>query len=396
MATIRNPQFVIRNQSMKKPRILILHASGGMGHVKAASAIAAAFAERHPEVVVSNINVLDFARPLFRFFYEDGYNFISAHLVRVWGWLYRRYNHPHRHSWLIGLTRWAMEEKLLSSIRQFAPDFIIGTHPMPTRLLANIGNGEIAAIPTAVVVTDYGCHSFWVDQRTTQYYVATNEVKACLGGYGVPPERIAVTGIPVDPKFSRRQDTEAIAREFGLLAGQPVVVIVGGLLDARYLEQLVAAVRQQLFGVQFLLVTGRDHQLRRQLERSALRQADGVHVFGFVQNMEALMAVADVVITKAGGLTVSECLAMGALLAIPSAIPGQEEDNLAFVLRHQVGVSAKAPSALARVIAPLLTDSALRDASKIRARSLGKPNAAYDLAADVLQKINAVRSTPAA
>ncbi|TSC77073.1 MAG: UDP-N-acetylglucosamine:LPS N-acetylglucosamine transferase [Parcubacteria group bacterium Gr01-1014_31] len=358
-----------------------------MGHVKAAEAITAAFAERHPDVTVRNVNVLQFARPAFRFFYENGYNFISSHWTKFWGFLYRRYDRPARHGMLVSLTRWAMERPLLRYVREYRPDFIIGTHPMPTRLLAHVSDKNIAAIPTAVVVTDYGCHSFWVDEATDRYFVSTEDVRRCLGGFRVPPERVAVTGIPVQPKFARPIDAAAARRSLKLPERVPIVLVIGGLLSAGYLERLVPLVRAHAPGTQFLLVTGRDHWLRSQLKRSTLPGTDGVSVYGFVQNMEELLAACDVVITKAGGLTVSECLAMGAVMAIPSAIPGQEEDNLAFLLRHKVAVSAHAPDQLADAVAPLLTDAKLAAERKSACRSLGKPNAAYDLAADVVRQI---------
>lgn len=369
------------------PRVLILHASGGMGHVKAAVAVAAAFAMRHPDVAVRNVNVLDFARPVFRFFYEDGYNFISAHWPWFWGWLYRRYGRPTRQDWLVALTRWAMEQRLLAEVRQFKPDFIIGTHPMPTRLLAQVTDAEVAAIPAAVVVTDYGCHSFWVDEITDRYYVATAEVKACLGRFHVPPERVVVTGIPIDPTFARVPDVARLRRQLRLPDGVPVVLVIGGLLSARYLEQLIPAVRHYALATQFLLVTGRDQKLRQQLKKSWLQRAVGVTIFGFVHHLEELLSVCDVAISKAGGLTVSECLATGTPLAIPSVIPGQEEDNLAFLLRHRLAVSAAAPMPLAAALAPLLTDQAEAADRQARCRELGKPNAAAAVADDVLRQL---------
>ena len=377
----------LRGTNLAAPRVLILHASGGMGHVKAAEAVAAAFAQRHPDVAVRNVNVLDFARPVFRFLYEDGYNFISAHWPGFWGWLYRRYDRPSRQGWLVAMTRWAMERPLLRLVREFNPDFILGAHPMPTRLLAHVRDPAVAAIPTGVVVTDYGCHSFWVDEKTTRYYVATDEVKACVGGFRVPWQRIAVTGIPIDPKFARPIDVAAVRRQLRLPDDRPVVLVIGGLLSARYLEQLVPAVRAHVPAAQFLLVSGRDRTLERQLGASPLRRTAGVTVLGFINNLEELLAVADVAVTKAGGLTVSECLAQGTPMALPSAIPGQEEDNRAFLLRHRVAVSAMTPAALAAAVTPLLTDRVQAAERRARCRALGRPNAAVDLADDILRQI---------
>lgn len=364
---------------MSKFRVLILHASGGMGHVKAAEAIANAFAEQFPHLQVENRNVLDFARPAYRFCYEEGYNFISAHLMGLWGWLYRRYNQPQRHDFLLGLTRWGIERRLTAFLREFRPQFVLGTHPMPIRLLLSSRDAEIAAVPTGVVVTDYGCHSFWVDPRTSAYFVATPEVKSCLAGYRILLERIHVTGIPIDLKFSRPVDRTSVLAKLNLKPELPVVVVVGGLVTERYLQALVEGLLQHQ-PVQFLVVTGRDRRFYRRLQHSRLRSHPALQILPFISNLDEVLGIADVAVTKGGGLTVSECLARGVPIAIPNVIPGQEEDNLDFLIRHGAALHAATAAQLVTGLRQLFADRTALAARHERCRQLSRPNGALAIA----------------
>ena len=373
-------------------RVLILHASGGSGHVKAAEALAGSFRSRHPAVEVRNVNALDFATRTFRFIYEDGYNFISYHAVRIWGWLYHRYNAPERHGLLVTLTRRAMDRRLRQFLDDFRPDLVIGTHPLAIRLLgAHPWPTAATAVPTAMVVTDFGCHSYWVDPSISRYYVAVDDVRACLQGYRVPPHRVVVSGIPIDPKFARSFNRREIFARYHLKPETPTLLVVGGLVQEPYLRALLAALWQRQ-EVQCLIVAGRDHRLSRQISASPLRRNPAVRTFGFVTNLEELLAMADVAVTKAGGLTVSECLAAGVPLAVPKVIPGQEDDNLNFLTRHGVAVHADTPRAMSQAIASWLEHPARLARVKQRCRQLGKPQASATVIADVVSCLHQRKS----
>lgn len=360
-------------------RVLILYASGGMGHVKAAAAIAQAFAVRHPEIVVQNSNMLEYANQAFRFVYEDGYNLISARAIRIWGWLYQHFKVQSRHELLVSLTRWGIDKKMRTALAAFRPTYILGTHPTPMRLLARhpwVPDGKI--VPMGLVVTDYGCHSYWVDTRIDHYFVATVEVRAHVASLGMPAERVSATGIPVDAKFAHPRDRTFARRALKLDPHVSVVLLVGGLMPENHLRKFVAGVLQRL-PAHFLIVTGRDHQLRRQLRNSILRQHPRVTIFGFIDNLDHLLAASDVVVTKAGGLTVSECLAVGVPMIIPSAIPGQEDDNINFVVHHGVGKYAPTVPEMISAAVRWLQDPVGLARTRERCRTLGRPQAADEI-----------------
>ena len=359
-------------------RVLILYASGGMGHVKEAEALEGAFAARHPEITVRNINVLDFANRPFRHIYEDGYNFISAYAIGIWRWMYHRYDVKKRHGLLMNLSSAAMDDSLRKFLDQYRPDYIIGTHPMPVRMLTHHPWPASHPVPLAIVVTDYGCHSYWVDKKIHRFFVAADEVRSSIVGMGILADHITVSGIPIDSKYSRFVDRAAKQAELGLDPNIPTILVIGGLVSETYLRELVVGLRQHL-PVQFLIVTGRDWQLQRRLRRSTVRRDAGVKIFGFVDNLQELFGVADLVVTKAGGMTVSESLAKGVPLVIPSAIPGQEDDNLAFLIRYGVAVYAKGIDEMVGVLARMLRQPQTIAHMKERCQKLGRPNAATDI-----------------
>ncbi len=383
-------QFVTHHRIMtNNSRVLILYASGGMGHVTAARAVAAAFRAVAPEIQIETRNVLDFAHPVFRFGYEDGYNFISAHAIGLWGRLYRRYNQPgERQRLLHRLTRWGVEPRLRAFLAQYQPSYILGTHPMPLRVIANFRPGAGATAPMGMVITDFGCHRYWIEPAVKRYFVANDDVKACVVGLGVPAERILATGIPIDPKFSRPAGRAEARQQLGMDPALPALLVVGGLITIPYLETLIRGIRQRV-PCQFLIVAGRDSRLQRRLASWPMRRAPNIFTFGFVDNLEVLMASADVILTKAGGLTVSECLALGLPLAVGNVIAGQEEDNLNFVLHRGVAVRSQNALEMARALTRLLLNPESLARMKARCRELGQPRAATAIVESIVAALTA-------
>src|SRR3989344_3403001 len=150
-------------------RVIIAYASGGMGHVMAAKALEKVFRQRYPAVAIQNINVIDFAPRWFEKTFVDGYNFISAKVPQIWGWLYQRYNKPSRKKLPAWLAQQAIEKKFIAAINEFQPDFIISTQPLPMLLISHSKRQELIKIPSSMVVTDFGCHSLWVDPEVNYY-----------------------------------------------------------------------------------------------------------------------------------------------------------------------------------------------------------------------------------
>jgi processive 1,2-diacylglycerol beta-glucosyltransferase len=224
-------------------------------------------------------------------------------------------------------------------VNQFNPDVVLCTHFLPLEVLGGVRSRNGARQPFVVcVVTDFEAHALWMEPVVDLYCVAADETKARLVARQVDQEKVAVTGIPIGARFSGLIDGRAVRRRFGLRDDLPVVLVLGGGFGmgpvAKILESLDAVERE----FQTVAVAGRNLALRREL---AARDRDHpTHVLGFVSNMHEMMTVADLIISKPGGLTTAEALALGKPLFILNPIPGQESANSDFLLER--GAAAKA------------------------------------------------------
>ena len=370
-------------------KVLIVYATGGMGHVTAARAVEQAFKNKYPDVEVKNVDVIDYASKLYKKIFVDGYNYVSAKKPELWGWLYRTFNHKSSQKLPTALSKLAIEGNFIPFIKDFNPDFIVSTHPLPMILISNSKRKDVINILSSMVVTDFGCHSFWVDPQVNYYFVATQDVARCLQNYDAKPEKMVVTGIPIELKFSAQLEKAELFKKFGLDPNLFTMLIVGGQFTFKSLQEVVNGVWQANKGkIQFLVVAGRDKELKEAIEKSNLAGNNETKVFGFVDNMQELMTVSDVIFSKAGGLTVSECMAKGLPMIINKVIPGQEEDNVNYLVSKGAAVKVSNFSEVAFVVNDLLSNSNKVLAMKEAARTIGKPNSATDLADFVVKKVN--------
>ncbi|OGY43380.1 MAG: hypothetical protein A2729_04365 [Candidatus Buchananbacteria bacterium RIFCSPHIGHO2_01_FULL_39_14] len=376
---------------MKK--VLIVYATGGMGHVKAAQAVEQAWREKYPAVEVKNVNIIDFANPLYKKVFVDGYNYISSKKPEIWGFLYRQFNNKENQKLPSYLSRLAISRRFIPFIRKFQPDFIIATHPLPMILVSYSKAKDVIDITSSMVVTDFGCHSFWVDPEVNYYFCATQDVARCLGGYGVKLGQMAVTGIPIEPKFAQNFDKKILQQKFGLNPNLFTLLIVGGQFNFSVLKTIISGVKKKNGDkIQFLVVAGRDVDLKESLDNSDFSKNHQVKIFGFIDNMHELMAVSDLIFSKAGGLTVSECLALGLPMIINKVIPGQEEDNVNFLVRKGAGIKVNNFSEIVKSVNQLIINPTKIQKMKKAAKSLGRPKSAEALADFVYKRISKPRT----
>ena len=191
------------------------------------------------------------------------------------------------------------------------------------------------------VITDYTVHSHWVHQGVDGYIVACTEVSESLVSWGIKAQRIHVTGIPVSPKFEGEMDPGQINLKLGLKSDLPTFLVMGGSYGVlKSAKRICKKLADSLVPVQTIIVCGKNKKLYLSL-KEVIEQGRNLMIrFEFVDNVEELMTVSDLIITKAGGLTVSEALTKHLPLVIYKPIPGQEEENAHFVQRIGAGCVA--------------------------------------------------------
>lgn len=369
-------------------RILILSASAGAGHLRAAEALAGGCAQIAPDAEVRHVDALSLTPAPFRRLYGRGYLDLVNHAPDVVGWLYDRTDRPPRHRTADRL-RLAIErlnaKALVRAIRDFAPDVVAHTHFLPAAVVARERRRRRLQAPHAVVVTDFDVHRFWYCPGVERYCVARHEGRVHLASLGAAPETIRVTGIPIDLRFAVRPRRAELRRRHDLAPDRPVLLILCGGFGVGPVEELVRRVAGALSGVQVVVIAGRNEALRDRLARWASAAAKGVRVVGFTSEMHEWMALSDLAVTKPGGLTTSEALACGLPLVVAHAIPGQETRNATMLYEAGAAISGENPHTIAYRVAALLDSPPRLAAMRRAAHRLARPRAALDVAAELLE-----------
>lgn len=371
------------------PKILILHASVGAGHTRAAQAVAAALKLEAPGATVMTVDALDFARPLFKRAYGDGYMKLIEKAPSLFGALFDLTDKPPKgKGWGDGLRRavqrWGANH-LEDLIRDGGWNAIVHTHFLAPELISALRRRGRSIAPQLTVVTDYDAHRIWVHDPTERYCVASPLAGASLRAHGAPASAIEMTGIPVMPVYSTPVDEDAARRAFGLSGGYPVVLQASGGHGVGPVEETFRALLAATIPSELVIVCGRNEAARARLSAIRPPSRHRVRVLGFTDRMRELMAVADLLVTKPGGLTVGEALACGLPMALISPIPGQEARNADYLLENGAAVKANSPAALTGKIEELLSSETRLKEMRRKAKALGRPRAAFTIARRTLE-----------
>jgi processive 1,2-diacylglycerol beta-glucosyltransferase len=363
---------------MKK--ILVASASIGAGHDRAADAIDAACKERFADRAASRwFNVLAVADPKHKAVYADGYNFIANRTPGFWGALYRLFYHGARSpvQSLIKKTDARRFRPVADYIRKEAPDILICTHFLPVDALLD-GRSPRPRFAVYVVVTDYDCHSLWINPRASGYFAGNEFVRSILIAEGFPQDRVRVTGIPIHPLFSRERNLGEIRRDVGLADGKPVILVMGGGFGVSSVKEAFRRLLKIDCDAQMVVVCGKNEKLRKDLERIA-RGDPRPRIFGFRRDVHDLMQASDFIISKAGGATVSESLARGLPMLIFSPTPGQEVRNKVYLMERGAALLATDPSDLEKKARMLLEHPRVLGNMRRKAHQAARPDAAYQV-----------------
>jgi processive 1,2-diacylglycerol beta-glucosyltransferase len=369
-------------------RVLIATITAGGGHIQAAAALEEAWRASRPRDVVEKVDLQVFFSPLHKKVYTDGYVQMIAHAPELWGLLFKATDNPKLVLKMAALRKKFppnSTKKFIRHVMQFKPDVVFCTHYLPVEILGKAREKWPGKPPFAVcVVTDFEAHALWMGDAVDLYCVAAEETRARLIARGAAAENIIVTGIPISGKFSSTPDPSGVRKRLGLRDDLPTLLVLGGGFGMGPVAEILKELDKVERPFQTLVVAGRNEQLRRELAVQDWRHP--THVLGFVTNMQELMAVSEMIITKPGGLTTSEALAMGKPLFILNPIPGQEAANSDFLLERGAAAKVTRVEDLPYRLGQLLGSKKLAEMGAA-ARVLGRPSAAPDICREVLRRI---------
>lgn len=365
-------------------KLLILSVSAGAGHARAAQAVEAAARAASPPLEATHLDLLTLVPADFRKLYGQQYIKLVEKLPQLWAYLYSQSDRPSRDSFVGNLKRAAEKlntRKLFAELERLKPDAILCTHFLPAELLSRARARGKQVPPLWVQVTDFDVHALWIHPHVDRYCVAGEEVAFRLADRGVPRDRIHVTGIPVMPQFATPLDRETCAGEIGISAKKFTVLMMAGGAGVGGLDELAARLLRLPDDIQLIALAGRNEELLRRLEKLAKSHAGRLFPLGFTTTVERLMGASDLVVTKPGGLSVSECLARRRPMLLVSPIPGQEERNADYLLEAGAAIKAVDAATLQFKLARLLKDPERLRAMSDAAARISRPDAAAEVVA---------------
>ncbi|MFN8568523.1 MAG: glycosyltransferase [Kouleothrix sp.] len=341
------------------PSILFAISDTGGGHRSGAAAIdaalaqiAASSAERHIVDILASTGL-----PLVKDA-PDLYNQLSTRWLPLFDLMFQATDGRRRVDALTQFVYLPAHRNIVRVLEQTRPNLVVSVHPLVNRLIGNARRTYRLSFRFVTVVTDLvSLHSSWADPGAELCIVPTNEAYQLLLRRGFPAEKLICTGFPVHPKFTRYQGTRRAARiELAVDLDPFTVLLTSGGVGSGQLRDLVLMLDQAYPDIQLLVVTGKNAALRADL--TALNLRPTIQIYGFVENMEVLMAASDVIITKAGPGTLMEALVMRRPVIVTEAVGMQERGNIDFVLNHELGAFCPTPDRIVPAVADLMDPAA--------------------------------------
>jgi processive 1,2-diacylglycerol beta-glucosyltransferase len=370
-------------------KILILSASAGAGHIRAAQAIEKAALELGAAREVLHLDTLEYTNKVFRNLYSKTYIDMVNHMPELLGWLYDYMDRP----WKRQKRRLAFDalntRPFVKMLRKAKADIAICTHFLPSEILSWLTARGRISHPQAIVVTDLDVHAMWLCRHYQHYFVPLEETRMHLERLGIAADTVTVSGIPIDPVFSRPRDKQQMRRKHGLEPERTTILISAGGFGVGQVDHMIHSLLELRHPAQLVAVCGKSEKLKDKLDALAAElPQDGrvrLKVVGFTREMDELMSASEVLVGKPGGLTSSEALAKGLVLCIVNPIPGQEERNSDHLLEEGVAIRCNNLPVLAYKLDRLLDDAERLKQMQANVARMARPRAAYTVVEKLLE-----------
>ncbi len=337
-------------------KTLLLTAATGAGHISAANAVE----EYIRENTGWDVRTVDCLKAVGRLLDKtvcDSYLFMAKKVPPVFGSLYKRTNKQNLFSSLVPRLSRLFSNMLYPAIEGYDPDVIITTHPFATEMVAALKAEGLVNAPLVCIITDYGAHRAYIAREVDAYVVASEDMVPELMDFGVPKEKIYPFGIPVHGVFFDPQDQGMLLRQLNLDPDLPTLLFMAGSFGVSGIIKLYRDLAETQVKMQIIVITGRNQKLFDAFEKEIQsNQAIPTRLLYFTDEVEKYMHAADLLVTKPGGLTVSEALACNLPMAVFDAIPGPEEDNAKFLKTHDMCVRIEKDGNFAQEISRLLEE----------------------------------------
>lgn len=365
------------------PHVLVLHASLGTGHTSAANALGEAY-KRFPDIQVNVIDVLDYTNDITRAALQTFYLQVSGKAPLLYKALYEgtegdKPDETFGSEKLMSFISPPFFNDLQKLIQDTTPDIIVSTHTLALQVVHHLIEHDKYDGLHYAVITDFVAHRTWMAKGVDGYFVPSDLTREILVSRGVPREKMFVTGIPVNLEIAEPKDMQEMRAKHFLPDAIPVITLFGGGIAGTRVRRMVSRLVESSERFELAVVAGRNEDLEKALADLTSGQNVRLQMLGKIDYVDDLVAASDVVITKAGGLIVSEVLARSTPMIIIDPIPGQEEWNADFVAGAGAAIQLRMPEMVPPALEFLLKQPSRIKDMGIQARLVGHPHAALDI-----------------
>lgn len=330
---------------MSQKKLLIISYSAGAGHVRAAEAIKKTAEQEFKHMQVKHVDFVDYSRFPIGTAVVDSYDLVIKQAPDLWGFFYHQTNKPTVSKYLKRVTKLMKNinsSRFIEDVVSFKPDYILFTHFIPADIyLALLEHNEIPLVPFGTLVTDYGLHELWMTSDMQEYFVPTEKMRWQVTARGINKKQVIESGIPVDPIFYHKKTRAEARMSLGLPKKGKIILCLSGGQGMMRLDDVVRVLSESQERMTIIAVAGKNERLYNRVAKLVLPPHIKLIVKGWIDPIDDYMRAADIVVSKLGGMTTTECMSLGLPIVGVDPIPGQEEHNTEFILEEQRGNIAR-------------------------------------------------------
>lgn len=372
----------------KRNRVLLMYITKVSGHRQATLAIQKSLKQLDPKVEAPTVNGFGYTYPILEKVINQAYMSVIKRTPKVWDYLYDNPKIVKKSQSIKNFLHKTSYDKIAKLFRRHQPDVVVCTQAFPCGMVAHYKREHHLETTIIGVLTDFAPHSFWINEGVDYYVVPSIEAKERFMKKGIPADAIKVYGIPMRPRFSVQLDKKPIAEKLGLDPNVPTVIVMGGGQGLGPIKAIVKSLIKVAMDFQIIVLAGTNKKIMKSLKRYTERSRKKMLIYEFAKNVDEMMELATLIITKPGGMTTAECLAKGLPMVIINPIPGQEMRNTDFLIKKGVAIRIDDTNDIGEEIELLLQSPERLAAMSKAAYENAKPHAAVDIAKLILAHTN--------
>ncbi len=369
---------------MPKKNILLLYITEVSGHHSAALAIEKSLKLLSPDLKILNLNAFRYTSPFSEKIINRIYTTVIKRTPKIWDFVYDNLKIKKSIDKFKDTLHKHNSPKLKKLFDHFQPDIIVCTQAYPCGMVSEFKRIYHSQIPLIGVLTDYVPHAYWLHDNVNYYICPSQEINQRLIKKGIPGHKIKALGIPFDPAFTAPVNKTAVLEKLNFTPGTKTVLIMGGGQGLGPIKTIVNSLDKVKTNLQEIIVTGTNKKLYKSLKANLKNHKKKIHLIGYTHNINELMSVSDLIITKPGGITTTEALSKKLPMLIIKPIPGQETNNTAYLTEQKAAINIPNPKEINLIVEDLFSNPEKLNRISESCARISKPNAGLDIAKFIL------------